>query len=246
MQARRLPARHGALWLLAGLRLFRANPPMLSALALGYLVFAVAINLLPYIGPFLLPLILPLLTLMVANGCRAIERGGSRPAGDLMAGLRERRDALLRLGGLQLAGSLLLLASAYAFNIDSGVLGDGEPDPQAMAWMFARLLALSLPLLVAFWFAPLLVGWDNTSALKSVFFSLVAVLRNWRAFLCYLLVIAIAGIALPGLLIGLAALLSEALAQGVALALRMMLIFVLAPALIAGAYISYRDIFVHE
>ena len=75
MQARLLPARHGALWLLAGLRLFRRNPALLGTLTLGYVFLVAAINFLPYVGPFLLPLALPALVVVIANGCRAIERG---------------------------------------------------------------------------------------------------------------------------------------------------------------------------
>ena len=74
MNARRLSARHGFLWLLAGFALFRRNPPLTTALTFGYLLTVVVVNLVPTIGPILLPLLLPALTVMLANGCRAIER----------------------------------------------------------------------------------------------------------------------------------------------------------------------------
>ena len=73
MQAHKLPARHGIFWLIAGFRLFRSNPPLLTVLTLGYLFAVVFINLLPVIGPFLLPLVLPVLAVIVANGCRVAE-----------------------------------------------------------------------------------------------------------------------------------------------------------------------------
>jgi hypothetical protein len=76
MQARQLPARHGLLWLIASFRLFRTNPALVTALTMGYLFVIVAVNLLPMVGPFLLPLILPTLIVVLANGCRAIQRGG--------------------------------------------------------------------------------------------------------------------------------------------------------------------------
>jgi hypothetical protein len=76
MDARQLPARHGALWLLAGFALFRRHPPLMTALTFGYLLIGdFVLNLVPKIGPFLLPLMLPTLTVMLGNGCRAIERG---------------------------------------------------------------------------------------------------------------------------------------------------------------------------
>ena len=60
MNARRLSANHGVLWLLAGFSLFRRNPPLLTLLTFTYLLLVVVINLIPAIGPFLLPLVLPL------------------------------------------------------------------------------------------------------------------------------------------------------------------------------------------
>ena len=58
MDARRLPANRGAFWLLGGFALFRRNPPLLTLLTFTYLLLVVVINLIPAIGPFLLPLIL--------------------------------------------------------------------------------------------------------------------------------------------------------------------------------------------
>lgn len=55
MNARRLSAIHGVLWLLAGFSLFRRNPPLLTLLTFTYLLLVVVINLIPAIGPFLLP-----------------------------------------------------------------------------------------------------------------------------------------------------------------------------------------------
>jgi hypothetical protein len=57
MDARRLPARHGLLWLLAGFALFRRHPPMMTALTFGYLLTVIVVNLIPTVGPFILPLL---------------------------------------------------------------------------------------------------------------------------------------------------------------------------------------------
>lgn len=104
MQARQLPARHGVAWLLAGLQLFRRSPPLLTALTFGYLFVVLFLNLLPLVGPFLLPLALPALNAIVANGVRALEQ--DRPASKvtLLQGLAANRIGLLRLGGLHQIG----------------------------------------------------------------------------------------------------------------------------------------------
>jgi hypothetical protein len=47
----------------------------------------------------------------------------------------------------------------------------------------------------------------------------------------------------PGLLLVLASLISQSLVSVLSVALRMLLLFVLAPTLIASVYLSYRDVF---
>lgn len=248
MQARLVPARHGALWVAAGFRLFRANPPLLTALTLGYLSCVVIINLVPLLGPVLLPVLLPILTVVVANGCRAAEQGRAVSAFILGAGIRKQRDALIRLGGLHLIASLAVMLVSML--IEGGDLFSelpaGKLDEEEMVALFLRLLAVAAPILMAFWFAPLLTGWDGLPASKAVFFSAIAAYRNWRAFLTYALVLVGVGVVMPGLIIVLAGLIDASLASILSIVLRMLLIFVVAPALTASIYISYRDVFAPE
>lgn len=244
MQARSLPARHGALWLLAGFRLFRRNPPLLTAVTLGYLFLIIIINLLPFVGPFLLPLALPALAVLVANGCRAIEDGRTASGWALTRGIKENRIPLIRLGGLHLLGSILILSVSTLIAGGPESLAKLDPaDEEAMLATMLRLLVVATPVLMAFWFAPLLTAWDQVSPLKSVFFSFVASLRNWRAFAVYVLAVAVVGVAVPGLLMVVVGAISESLLKVLSVALRMVLIFVLAPVLAASVYVSYRDVF---
>ena len=57
-------------------------------------------------------------------------------------------------------------------------------DPQSRMAMWLSTL-LYLPVSLAFWHAPALVHWHGVAPVKSLFFSLVAVLKNTRAFLLY-------------------------------------------------------------
>ena len=118
-----------------------------------------------------------------------------------------------------------------------------DADPAEMLAMLARLLLIAAPVLTAFWFAPLLVAWDGVPALKSVFFSFVASLRNWRAFAAYGLAVAMVGVVIPGLILLVAGSLSPTLLNIFSVALRMLLVFVMAPVLMASVYLSYRDVF---
>ena len=271
MQARRLPAMRGPLWLLAGFRLFRRNPALLTALTLFYLlVVQVLGGLLPGIGPILLPLVLPALTLVVANGCRLVDEGRAPGKAALLAGIAGNGPAMLRLGGLQLLGMLLLLLVNLALNGGSdpfaaleagapaGAPAEGAPGPQGSPGSGApgdpaaeavalgalmQLMLLAAPLIVAFWFAPFLVGWDRVAPFKAVFFSTVAAWRNWRAMGAFAFAVVAVGGILPGFLLILLGQIPGVSLGAVFIALRLLLAFVVAPILTASVYVSYVDIF---
>lgn len=244
MDARRLPARHGVLWLLAGFALFRRQPPLMTALTFGYLLTVLVVNLIPKIGPVLLPLLLPALTVILANGCRAIERGRTFDGESLLFSLSAQRIGLIRLGGLHLIGSSLLVLGGYAFGEPINI-SDGMSQEEAAALLtdLGIIMVLASPLLMAFWFAPLLTAWNGVSAGKSLFFSFVASWRNWRCFAMYVLGLAVVGAVLPGLILIIAGLISQPLLAILSVALRMLLIFILAPTMVASVYLSYRDVF---
>ncbi|MDD5175918.1 MAG: BPSS1780 family membrane protein [Sterolibacterium sp.] len=256
MQARLLPAARGAFWIFAGFKLYRRNPPLLTTLTLGYLLLVVAFGQLQPVGPFLLPLLLPTLTALIANGCRALDQGLSEPRRELVFGLREHRGALLRLGVLHLLGTLAILALSLLLQGDESsllVVGKDETgatettlDEAELLWHMLRLMLIALPVLLAFWFAPLLTAWDGVPSAKSLFFSLVAVWRNWRAFLIYALTATLIGVILPGLLLLVATLISKDLVEVLSVALRMLLLLIFAPVLMTGIYQSYRDIFASD
>lgn len=258
MQARRLPAERGTWWLLEGFRLFRRNPPLITALTLTYLVLVQGmVSVLPGIGPILLPLVLPALTLLVANGCRLVDEGRAPSKETLLLGLRGNGTAMLRLGGLQLVGAVLLVLVNLALGdgnapdpfasfdtADGGVTAPPDPAQEAaMLWALLRLMLLSLPLILAFWFAPFLTGWDKVAPLKALFFSVVASWRNWRALGMFGLgAVVIAGI-VPGFILIVTSQIAGLALSVAFVALRMVLIFLVAPVLTASIYVSYRDIF---
>lgn len=262
MQARRLPAERGVIWLRDGFRLFRRNPPLITALTLIYLlVVQVMAVIFPGVGPVLLPLILPALTLIVANGCRLVDLREPPGKASLLHGLLGNGPAMLRLGLLQLAGAVLLVLINMALNDGSDPLAglevpvtpnmgeDGQPidgpaaeEANMLAAMF-RLMLLAMPLIIAFWFAPFLVGWDRVTPLKAVFFSAVASWRNWRAMLMFSLAAIVATGVVPGVILIVLGQISGLAMGAVLVAMRMLLVFLIAPVLTASIYVSYRDIF---
>ncbi|MBU1236416.1 MAG: hypothetical protein KJ634_10440 [Gammaproteobacteria bacterium] len=245
MQARRLPARRGLFWLINSFRVFRANPPLVTALTMAYMFLIVSINLLPYVGPFLLPLALPTLVVILANGCRAIQRGGGVGSVALTFGLRKRRVELVRLGGLHLLGSIaILVAISLVGGEPLSLATRGEPvDPDTMIATMIKFMVVALPVIAAFWFAPLLTAWDDVLPTKSVFFSFVASWRNWRAFVVYSLSAGFVAVVVPSLLLIAAGAISDALVNFLSIVIKMVLLFVVAPIMMASVYVSYQDVF---
>ncbi|MBS3936309.1 MAG: hypothetical protein KGZ43_09055 [Sulfuritalea sp.] len=267
MQARRLAAAHGVFWLSEGFRLFRRNPPLITALTLAYLLIVqILVVVLPGIGPILLPLLLPVMTLVVANGCRLVDLDRRPDKAGLLHGVSGNLPAMIQLGGLQLLGAVLVILLGMLLNAGEGPaaaplplseapnMGAGQGAPggaqaadaaaqAAVLWQLFKVLLVASPLILAFWFAPFLVGWDRVTPFKSLFFSAVAGLRNWRAMLVFALAgVAIAGI-LPGIILILIGQISGAALSAVFIALRLLLMFLVAPILTASIYVSYRDIF---
>lgn len=248
MSARIVPARHGLLWLLAGVDLLRREPRQLVLLAVGYyLVLALFIKGLYALGALLLPLALPAISAALANGVRAIERGQKLTLDKLREGLPAVKHALLRLGSMQLLGTLLLIGLSILLGNDVR-FDDGltVEEWQKLIGDLSILLLAATPLMMAFWFAPLLVLWQKMTAGKSVFFSFFACWRNWRAFLVYGLVVTLIAVVVPGLLLVFAGMLSKPVFSVVAVLLRLLLIFGLAPVLVCSTYVSWRDVFAPE
>lgn len=252
MQARQLAAIRGWNWIVEGFRLFRTNPALLTFLVFGYWLTLVFLNLVPILGAVMASLCVPALSVGVMNGCRALEREAQNGFGLLYSGFRKNRNALLVLGAIYLAGSLAVFAGSALVDGGAllGIMMGGQPPPDDLLQSDQLMLGLQVtlilmvPLLMAFWFAPMLVAWEDVSAMKALFFSFVACLRNWRPFVVYGLGVAFISAILPGIVLGIVSALSEQLVKMVAVAVTLPLLFVFVPTLFASFYVSYRDVFV--
>ncbi|MDD5295272.1 MAG: BPSS1780 family membrane protein [Rhodocyclaceae bacterium] len=255
MQAHRLPSRRGWFWIAEGFRLFRRNPSLLGFLVFGYWFLLLLLDLVPFIGPVAAGLCVPAMSVSVMNGCRAIENGQRVDPGSLLlSGFKTHPRVLAALGAINFSSWLLLLVVGSA--IDGGTLmrammGSGVVDADMLGdarVQFAALatLLLMVPVLMAFWFSPLLVAWENCGAAKALFFSFIASWRNGGAFFTYGLGLMLVSALLPGLFLGLLASLSTTLFSFVAAALTLPLILVFMPTLFASFYVSYRDVFREE
>jgi len=251
MQARVATAAQGARWLAHGWRLFRAAPLGWLSLVFAYTFLMTLVSLVPAIGVLAATAMVPAFSVSFMAASRAADRGAQLGLALLFSGFRERLPALLALGGIYAAALALLLAATTL--ADDGVfarwLASGKrPDAEALAsdaFQGAMLVAAALytQVMMLFWFSPLLVAWHGLPVPKALFFSYVAVLLNWRAFVAYGIVTAIATVVVPmATVLGLTAVTSGK-AQVTAAGLLFPVLLVVMPTLFASFYASYRDVF---
>jgi hypothetical protein len=248
--ARIVPLIRGAQWLGEGWQLFRVAPLAWIALVLTYYLLMTAVSMLPLVGIVAASVLVP----PFAVGFMAVSRAAAMRAPVtlplLFSGLREHVVAQLSLGGVYLVClALLLAATALA---DGGALAhwmlSGEPPSAALleSGAFFRAMAtaaaLYLPVMMMFWFAPVLVAWHGVSAAKALFFSFVACLINWRAFVAYGVVAVLMTVVAPLLVLSAVLYASGGALRAQAISLMFPLILVMLPTLLASFYVSYRDV----
>jgi hypothetical protein len=181
MKLNLVPARTGFTWIKLGMRTFFRQPLALAGLFFMYMSVVIAIAQIPYVGVFVGGLLVPAATLgLMAATAEAIKGRFPMPTVLLSAfrAGRQRARAMLTLGAIYTAGSWV------ATRIAAAVTSDPAP---GSAIDSATLVALMLhtPLFMMFWHAPALVHWHGVPPVKSLFFSLVACLRNFGAFSLY-------------------------------------------------------------
>ena len=191
-----VPARTGITWVKSGIRVFWQQPMAMAALFFMTVAAMSLASLVPLIGPALALALLPSATLaMMVASAEAVQGRFPTPAVLLVAFRtgRQRLRHMLVLGALYAGGFLAVIAVSALF--DGGqfalVYLAGEPmtreiaentDFQLAMWV---AMGLYLPLSLLFWHAPGLVHWHGVPPVKSLFFSLVACVRNFGAFTVY-------------------------------------------------------------
>ena len=202
MKLQTVSAGHGSTWVRQGFRVFFKRPMAFTALFAAFMFAVVVLALLPVVGPLLVLVLLPLVTLafMIATqqvmaGQLATPRAYALP----FQGSRREAVAILQLGLLYAVATYVVLwlsdrVDGGAFDALMDALPAAQTAPEALAERLAdpRLLLgmlvrfglagmLSLP----FWHAPALVHWDGQGAAQSLFSSTLACWRNRGAFAVY-------------------------------------------------------------
>jgi len=191
LEIRQVPAGNAWSWIVSGFDLFKANPAMWIILFVIYLAIIVPISLIPVVGSVLSTLLAPVFAAGMMWGCQALTQHQDLEINHLFAGFKQNTAQLIAVGGIYMAG-LLMIAVMVVLALDRetiDILMKGQtvsPD-QASAMMLPILVAMLflLPLLMAYWFAPVLVGLNNLTAIAAMKSSFVACLRNMLPFFLY-------------------------------------------------------------
>lgn len=250
MRARTLPAAAGWSWLAGGFLIFRRNPPALGMLVAAYWITLLFLNLIPVLGALAASLLVPGLSVGLMQACRDLDRGQPVGLQTLFGSLRKNPRVLVALGALYLLSTLGALGVSTL--ADGGDLlrmmlardaADELPEAGSLLLSAGLVTLLMVPVLMAYWYAPVLAAWHGLSASKALFFSFVACWMNRGAFLAYGLAMLLFAAVLPGLLVGLLLALFPGAQSFVSALVTMPMALIVAPTLFASFYVSYRDVF---
>lgn len=194
-----VPARTGVQWFKQGVRTFFKQPLALSGLFFMFMAVMSVLTLVPVIGNVLALALLPGATLGLMAATEETIKGKFPMPTVLLSAFRAGRQqlrAMVTLGLLYAVGFLLVLG--ISATVDGGkfahlYLIGGSMTAETLQesdFESAVVLAMALyiPLSLLFWHAPALVYWHGIAPVKSLFFSMVACMRNFWAFTVYSLV----------------------------------------------------------
>ena len=229
---RQVPIGNAWLWVVNGFRMFRANPGMWIILLVIYLAIMIPLSMLPVIGSVLSTLLSPVFAAGMMWGCQALMRNQDLEINHLFEGFKHNTNQLIAVGGIYML-SLLLVAVVAVLMMDAVtvelLVQGGNPSPeQADAMLLPLLLAfmLLLPVLMAYWFAPVLAGLHGMTAVEAMKLSFNACLKNMLPFFLY-------GVIFMALLI------LAIIPFGIGL-------IVVVPMMMTSLYTSYADVFAVE
>jgi uncharacterized membrane protein len=235
MEVRSVSAANGWQWIVDGFGLFRQSPVIWITLFIVYLLIGMVLTLIPVVGPIVLNLLAPVFMAGFMLGCRAIENGEELEINHLFAGFKQNTSQLITVGGLYLAGMIVIVGMVFVMAGGSAALSAMSaghmPGKEAAAaavdsgLLLAVLVGLAalVPLIMAYWFAPALVVFHDMKAVEAMKLSFTACLCNIWPFAMYIL-------------ISMALLLIAAIPLGLGL-------LAMIPTMTASLYVSYKDIF---
>jgi uncharacterized membrane protein len=258
-------ASRGLAWLRGATAMFAQARARWLLLLLAYYVILGTLRAVPVAGVVAVSILKPVLGVGFLAAAWTVERGGRPQLRHIGQGFRSNLRALLPIGVVFALGLLVaVLASAL---VDHGKLVEFLTNPPAapadadnaaddteavlmdgrveLGMLFAAICAL--PVLLAVWFAPALVVFQDLRASQALATSLRAAVANWRPIAVYALALFVVAGVMPTLIVSLLSLLLGGFPQAVrsVITLGVVLPYIAMVATIVqiADYVSYRDVF---
>jgi MFS family permease len=223
---RAVPAGHGWQWIADGFGHFKRNPWAWIGAFVVWFVVLIVLSLIPLLGWLATMLLTYVFIGGFILGCREQAQDRDFTVGHLFAAFSSHLASLVWLsvlyGVLIFAVMGITMGGTY-FSMMAGNEAAIPEDPSGMAMSFLLAMALLIPVLMAFWFAPTLIVNNNVPVFQSLALSFKGCLKNIIPFLVYGILVFVLSIvaAIP---FGLGYL-------------------ILAPVLLASNFTAYRDIY---
>ena len=258
-------ARRGLAWLAEAYRMFREARLAWVVLLTLYYLLMLLLSKVPYVAHVLLLLVKPVFAVGLLAAAWTQERGGRPLPSHLFQGFRANLQALLALGLMLVAGVIAAVLATSLF--DGGLLVDllsteqpvattetvdkGTSTPADELVKVGKLqgsilvaVILAMPTILALWFAPALVVFQDAGPTTALGASLRAALANWRPLLIYALAVLLFGALLPIIVAQFVIMMLPSQATiGIVYVGYLVYALMFAATLHISDYVSYRDIF---
>jgi len=238
---KKLSAGRGWGWIKDAFKYFMGSPLIWIVNIIILLVLMMVLSLIPLIGGLAANILAPIFTGGLMIGCATQNKGGQLTVAHLFAGFQKNTGTLALVGLLYMAGMLVVMiivgiliaifgGGSSLFTAMGGMEPGASPTPEQLQAMMGVGgigilfgLALIIPLIMAYYFAPALVVHHDLGAVEAMKLSFKGCLANIVPFLVYGLVAMVLAIvaSIPFFLGWL----------------------VLAPVITATMYVAYKEIF---
>lgn len=197
---------------------------------IGAVVVLIILSIIPFLN-ILTQLLMPVFVGGLMLGARAQDEGEGFQFNALFRGFKKNTGQLILLSVLFIVSIVVLVVifsvvMGGSIAMMGGIEGTTAPDPLAMLLPLLVMLLAFIPLMMAYWFAPVLIALNDLSAIAAMKLSFIGCIKNVLPFFIYSIVVTVLMfVAMIPIFLGL---------------------LVMIPVMYASMYTAYRDIYYHE
>ncbi len=192
-EPKKLSAGAGLVWLKEGFQYFKANPWVWIGVTIIFWLMVVVTSIIPLLS-LVTTLLMPVFTASFMLACYELHQGEKFGIGELFSGFKNNLGSLLGIGVVYLLGSIVILVGVMAggFFLMGASMSMSNPENMVEGAGFAMFmililvgLALMIPLMMAYWFAPALVAIHGVPVFQAMKLSFRGCIKNTVPFLLY-------------------------------------------------------------